>query len=99
YGSANLNAVVGGTGIANYRYALLSGASDCSAATYTAWAPVSTPLSAAIGADGAKLLCLLGEDSELNVQATPTTYAWTQQTTATLSLTAGASGALASSGL
>lgn len=88
--ATNLAVTVEGTDVAEYQFDLLSGAADCSGATYGAWTPVATQITAAIGADGTKRLCVRGRDTALNAQTSPTSYAWTKDTIAPTATISGA---------
>lgn len=84
-----LGVTVGGAGVVEYQYALLTGAADCSSASYGAWVPVATIINASTGADGTKLLCVTGRDAVANAQAVPTSYAWTKDTIAPTAVLSG----------
>jgi hypothetical protein len=76
-----LDVIVSGTDVAEYRYAIVNGMS-CSSASYGGWVAVSTHITGAIGADGAKILCVIGRDAALNAQSSPTSSAWIKDTVA-----------------
>ncbi len=71
------NVTVSGENLTFYRHAILSGVTDCSTATYSAWTPVATPITNALSGDGTRLLCVLGRIDVTNDQLVPTTYAFT----------------------
>ena len=75
--ATELNVTVTGDNLAYYRYALLSGAADCSSATYSSWITVATPITNTLSGDGARLLCVLGRVDPSNDQLIPTTHAFT----------------------
>ena len=78
-----LSVTVGGSGITSYKYALLSGVTDCSTASYgTSWIQTSTKVTDALKTDGTKLLCVLGKKSDANIQTVPTAYAFVLDTKA-----------------
>ncbi|MGE0525908.1 MAG: hypothetical protein AB7G93_06295 [Bdellovibrionales bacterium] len=92
--AANLNVVVGGTGVLTYKYKLgPAGTTFCSdAAGYSAPLAVATPITNSIGgfSDGPLRLCVLGGNSSGTYQtlASATSYSWTKDTgvpTATIS--------------
>lgn len=72
-----LNVTVSGANLTFYRHAVLSGVTNCSTATYSAWTPVATPITNALSGNGARLLCVLGRIDVTNDQLVPTTYAFT----------------------
>lgn len=72
-----LNITVGGENVTFYRYALLSGVTDCSTASYSAWLAVSAPITDTLTGDGARLLCVLGRIDITNDQIIPTIHAFT----------------------
>ncbi len=76
-----LNVTVGGTGVADYRYAVLSG-SSCASATYSGWTSGMITDDFSSISDGSVILCVLGRDASLNAQTVPTTASWTKDTTA-----------------
>jgi len=71
------NVTVSGENLTFYRHAILSGVTDCSTATYSAWTPVTTPITSVLSGDGTRLLCVLGRIDVTNDQLVPTTYAFT----------------------
>lgn len=65
-----LNVSVGPQDAAFYKYALVSQNTLCENASYLSqWTTTSTPITAAIGADGQKRLCVIGKDLAGNVQS------------------------------
>ncbi|HEX4924375.1 MAG TPA: Ig-like domain-containing protein, partial [Bdellovibrionales bacterium] len=84
--AVNLAVTVGGTGSpSHYRYALGSNLIDCEdSGIYSTEATVATALNAAIGADGAKKLCVITRDLAGNWvdYASATVHMWTKDATA-----------------
>ncbi|NLD28181.1 MAG: hypothetical protein GX659_05180, partial [Myxococcales bacterium] len=85
----SLNVSVGGIGVLEYSYDLLTGAENCSAASYGEWTVVSTPITSEIGEDGEKILCVRGRDEAGNIQTDPTSHSWTNKTTAPIASLSG----------
>ena len=82
---ANLNATVSGTGVVDYQYKLVSGASACTGGGYNgSWIAIATPITDAIGADGDYKLCVIGRDAADNAQteASASQHTWTRDSTA-----------------
>lgn len=65
-----------------YKFALLSGATSCDGATYSAFTAVANPIKEAIGDDGAKLLCVIGKNAKGKESAAATSVSWTKDSTA-----------------
>ena len=78
---ANLDVTVGSA--VNYQYKLLSGTTDCTGGGYSSSTAVGTKITAAIGADANKKLCIIGGDAAGNwqLEASATAYSWTKSTT------------------
>lgn len=75
-----LGVTVSGSGVAEYKYAFIDGATDCSSATYGSVIPIATPITDAIGGVGEKVLCVKGKDTAGNFSSTPFVYTWTRTT-------------------
>lgn len=75
---ASLNVGVSGDGATEFQWSLLGQSSDCSQAVYSQFVDVNTRITVSAGPLGGKRLCVKGKDAIGNVQAVPTTYAWTQ---------------------
>jgi hypothetical protein len=72
----SLDVTVGGTNVAQYKYALLSNATNCSTASYSDWINVTSKIIDPVAVDGSMLLCVLGRKDETNLQLIPTTASW-----------------------
>jgi hypothetical protein len=68
---------IGGTGVVEYQWALLGGATSCANATYGSFVPVSTANPVNAGQPGVKLLCVRGRDAAGNVQTSASSWRWT----------------------
>lgn len=78
-----LNVTVSGTDVVDYKFALNDQTESCAAASYSgSWVSVATSISAAIGTDGNKRLCVLGRDTAGNTQlpANAVEYTWVKDT-------------------
>ncbi len=83
--SSSLNVTVGGTDVSQYLYKVGTSALDCSsAAGYSVATNISTLITDSLGADGAKRLCVRGQDVNGNQQplASATAVDWTKDTVA-----------------
>jgi hypothetical protein len=80
--SSTFDITVSGSDVYEYQFAVLTGAADCSGATYGSWTSASTKITSSMGSDGAKRLCVRARDRAQNLQTTPTDYAWIKDATA-----------------
>ncbi len=85
-----LDVTVSGNDVSQYRFAVMTGAADCSAASYGVSTPIAVKITAATGVDGAKRLCVKSLDRADNEQSTSTQFAWTQDSTAPTATLTGA---------
>jgi hypothetical protein len=76
-GNPSIAVTVGGTGVIEYQWAVLTSASTCIFAQYSSYLPVATPLTTNVGAPGSKIICVRGRDQAGNVQSSATSYTWT----------------------
>ncbi len=77
---SNLNTDVLATDLDSFKFDVLSGAVDCSGASYGTWKQSTEKLQEALGPDGEYTLCIIGRDRALNEQITPTRYTWNKDT-------------------
>jgi hypothetical protein len=87
--SSTFDITVSGSDVYQYQFAVLTGAADCSGATYGSWTLASAKISSSMGVDGGKLLCVRARDRAQNMQATPTSHAWTKDATAPVATLSG----------
>ncbi|MCX6117740.1 MAG: hypothetical protein NT027_09375 [Proteobacteria bacterium] len=73
--SKNLDVVVGGSKIVEYKYSL-SKTQDCSDATYSDWTSIENKISASRSDTSFNTLCVIGRTSSRKAQKTPTALKW-----------------------
>lgn len=77
--STILDVTVGGVGVSEYSYDLLSG-TNCSSAVYGPWTSANEHIVETPGADGNKTICVIARDAASNVQTSPTIVTWIKDT-------------------
>ncbi len=85
----DLNVEVGGSGVTHYQYKFGDSTLNCSISTgYSANRPISTLITNAIGANGAKRLCVVGIDVNGNVQSysSATVVNWTKSSSTIITI-------------
>lgn len=82
-----LNVKIAGTNTATYQYAVVQG-STCDGATYSSeFFPLTTKITASLGADGPYTLCVKGKSTVNDMQRIPTQKSWTKDTVAPTQVT------------
>ena len=77
----SLSVAVSGSQTIEYRYEILSVASDCSAVSFAGnWIAVDTPISETLGSDGTYTLCVQGRDDKAVEQDIPSSFTWIKDT-------------------
>jgi hypothetical protein len=80
--ATGLNVTIAGSNIATYQYAVVPGTS-CATASYSpTFFPLTTKITASLGADGPYTLCVKGKSSVNDLQRVPTQKSWTKDTVA-----------------